>query len=96
MASCTTSFQDLESTVSFIEGNWTSEPSTIIDHIFQFHKNKFENNNQHRPLFTSNLFKKLSETEISILDAPFSCQEIKDAVWGCGESKAPPLDGFTF
>nr|GEU91646.1 reverse transcriptase zinc-binding domain-containing protein [Tanacetum cinerariifolium] len=78
----------------FIEGNWTSKPSAIIDHIFQFHKRKFENKNHHRPLFTSNLFKKLSETEISILDAPFSCQEIKDAVWGCGGSKAPEVEAL--
>ncbi|GKA62650.1 hypothetical protein Tco_0762169 [Tanacetum coccineum] len=31
-----------------------------------------------------------------MLDSPFSCQEIKLAVWECGGSKASGLDAFTF
>ncbi|GKD36029.1 RNA-directed DNA polymerase, eukaryota, reverse transcriptase zinc-binding domain protein, partial [Tanacetum coccineum] len=49
-----------------------------------------------RPHFTSNLFKKLLQDEVSILDAPFTTIEIKNSVWDCGGGKAPGPDGFTF
>nr|GEV13440.1 hypothetical protein [Tanacetum cinerariifolium] len=77
-------------------GSWISGPSMVISHIYNFHKAKFEDNLTHRPRFTSNLFKKISESDGSILDAPFSSDEIKNAVWDCGGGKAPDPDGFTF
>ncbi|GJY53365.1 RNA-directed DNA polymerase, eukaryota, reverse transcriptase zinc-binding domain protein [Tanacetum coccineum] len=70
------------------------ESSLVISHIFNFHKQKFEVASTNRPHFSSNLFETLSEYDISILDAPFSCEEIKEAIWNCGGSKGP--DGFTF
>nr|GEX27870.1 hypothetical protein [Tanacetum cinerariifolium] len=42
------------------------------------------------------LFKNLSDVEISLLDSPFSCEEIKEAVWNYGGEKSPGPDGFTF
>lgn len=64
--------------------------------IVQFHKQKFQKPASYHPRFTSNLFKTLSDVEVSLLDAPFSCKEIKNAVWDCGGNKAPGPDGFTF
>nr|GFA45866.1 RNA-directed DNA polymerase, eukaryota [Tanacetum cinerariifolium] len=72
------------------------EPSMVISYIYNFHKAKFEDNSTPRPQFTSNLFKKISELDGSLLDAPFSLDEIKNAVWDCGGGKAPGPDGFTF
>lgn len=31
-----------------------------------------------------------------MLEASFSLDEVKNAVWSCGNDKAPGLDGFTF
>ncbi|GKD49857.1 RNA-directed DNA polymerase, eukaryota, reverse transcriptase zinc-binding domain protein, partial [Tanacetum coccineum] len=64
--------------------------------IFNFYKSKLQDNPTSRPLFTCNLFKTLSNRDISILDAPFSLDEIKEAVWNYGGSKAPGPDRFTF
>ncbi|GJU81763.1 putative RNA-directed DNA polymerase, eukaryota, reverse transcriptase zinc-binding domain protein [Tanacetum coccineum] len=80
----------------YYNGSWISEPSIIISHIYNFHKAKFEDNLNPRPRFTSNLFKKILESDSYILDAPFSSDEIKNAVWDCGGGKAPGPDGFTF
>ncbi|GJR46821.1 cytochrome P450 [Tanacetum coccineum] len=70
-------------------GSWISDPPIIINHIFEFHKNKFSNSYLNRPSFNSSLFKNLSDVEISLLDSPFSCEEIKEAVWNCGGEKSP-------
>nr|GEX75687.1 delta(12) fatty acid desaturase DES8.11-like [Tanacetum cinerariifolium] len=43
-----------------------------------------------------NLFKTLSDVEVSLLDASFSCKEIKDVVWDRGGNKTPGPEGFTF
>lgn len=31
-----------------------------------------------------------------MLEASFSLDEVKNAVWSCGNDKAPGLDGLTF
>ncbi|GKD70694.1 cysteine-rich receptor-like protein kinase [Tanacetum coccineum] len=61
-----------------------------------FNEHKFADDIPSRIRFTSNLFKTLSDLEVTTLDAPFTSKEIKDAVWDCGGSKAPGPDGFTF
>ncbi|GJW25715.1 RNA-directed DNA polymerase, eukaryota, reverse transcriptase zinc-binding domain protein [Tanacetum coccineum] len=57
--------------------------------IFNFHKSKLQDNPTSQPLFTCNLFKTLSNRDISILDALFSLDEIKEAICNYGRSKAP-------
>ncbi|GKD57735.1 RNA-directed DNA polymerase, eukaryota, reverse transcriptase zinc-binding domain protein, partial [Tanacetum coccineum] len=76
-----------------------THPSTLLKCKLKNLKNsirKFEVTSTNRPHFLSNLFKTLSEYDILILDAPFSCEEIKEAVWNYGGSKAPGPDKFTF
>lgn len=34
--------------------------------------------------------------QADLLTAPFSLEEVKDAVWSCGEHKSPGPDGFNF
>ncbi|GJW01987.1 putative RNA-directed DNA polymerase [Tanacetum coccineum] len=79
-----------------LNGSWVSDPPIIINHIWEFHKNKFSNTCSNRPSFNSSLFKRLSDLAISLLDSPFSCEEIKEAVWNCGGDKSSGPDGFTF
>ncbi|GKE96982.1 RNA-directed DNA polymerase, eukaryota [Tanacetum coccineum] len=80
----------------FIDGVWVTDPSLVIENIFTFHEDKFHVSLLSRPRFTSNLFKTLTSDDISLLDAPFTCEEIKRAVWNCGSGKATGTDGFTF
>nr|GFA68303.1 hypothetical protein [Tanacetum cinerariifolium] len=79
----------------FIDGVWVIDPSLVIVNIFTFYKDKFHVSLPSRPHFTSNLFKTLT-SNISLLDAPFTCEEIKRAVRNCGSGKASGPDGFTF
>ncbi|GJR65249.1 putative RNA-directed DNA polymerase [Tanacetum coccineum] len=75
-----------------ILGSWVTEPSLITEHIFHVFEKKFKETNLSRPTFSSNLFNHLSLEDITFLDRPFSNQEIKDAVLGCGGDKAPGPD----
>ncbi|KAJ9550052.1 hypothetical protein OSB04_022595 [Centaurea solstitialis] len=46
--------------------------------------------------FRSSRFRKISESQNCMLEAPFTAEEIKNAVWSCGGEKAPGPDGFSF
>nr|GEX54224.1 RNA-directed DNA polymerase, eukaryota [Tanacetum cinerariifolium] len=39
---------------------------------------------------------KLNQEQVSDLESPVPNDEIRNAVWGCGENKSPRPDGFTF
>ncbi|GJX59890.1 RNA-directed DNA polymerase, eukaryota [Tanacetum coccineum] len=80
----------------FSNGHWLTDPCLVTFEIYQFYSAKFRASQQNRPYFVSSLFKTLPDFESSLLDAPFTVQEIKNAVWDCGGSKAPGPDGFTF
>ncbi|GJV58064.1 hypothetical protein Tco_1459069 [Tanacetum coccineum] len=79
-----------------INGLWVSEPNLVKSHIFNFYEHKFKNTNPNRIRFTSDRFKRLSDFDISLLEAPISNDEIQKAVWSCGGGKSLGPDGFTF
>ncbi|GKD29318.1 putative RNA-directed DNA polymerase [Tanacetum coccineum] len=64
--------------------------------FFQVYSDRFLENTPRRPRFHSNKFKSISELQKCFLERPFEYDEIKKAVWSCGEDKAPGPDGFTF
>ncbi|GJV46943.1 zinc finger, CCHC-type containing protein [Tanacetum coccineum] len=39
---------------------------------------------------------RLSSDQLDMLESPISRDEVRNAVWGCGENKSPGPDGFTF
>nr|GEW62405.1 transposon TX1 uncharacterized [Tanacetum cinerariifolium] len=79
-----------------INGLWITDPIVVKEHTFHFFESKFKESNNSRPSFSSNLFKRLSLEQNSLLSNPFTTQEIKDAVWDCGGDKAPGPDRFSF
>lgn len=42
------------------------------------------------------MFRTLEDHDRSFLEAQFTTEEIKEAVWGCGNDKCPGPDGFSF
>ncbi|GJX89545.1 putative RNA-directed DNA polymerase, eukaryota, reverse transcriptase zinc-binding domain protein [Tanacetum coccineum] len=53
-------------------------------------------NNSINGLLCNGRFSTLSPTESSFLDADFTINEIKEAVWSCAGSRAPGPDGLNF
>ena len=78
-----------------INGVWNIEPEAIKQEVHQFFKDKFYEKWPVRPKFINPGFKTLSPAHCSILDAPISHEEIKQAIWCCGGDKSPGPDGYT-
>ncbi|GKD59503.1 hypothetical protein Tco_1297012, partial [Tanacetum coccineum] len=79
-----------------VEGTWITDPSLIKDAFFQFDKDKFQA--QDSQVRFSNLphSRTLNSTDRDYLERLVTLEEIKEAVWDCGSSKAPGPEGFSF
>lgn len=77
-----------------IGGNWSTNPMAIKNEIFFFFKEKFAEKMRSRPSLSCNFNKTLSKSEATFLIEPFCPEEIKAAVWECGNERAPGPDGF--
>lgn len=60
-----------------VNGPWVEDPPTLKHHIADFFKKLFQEQDLHRPSFTSNRFKLLTTEQMSFLDALFFEEEIK-------------------
>lgn len=72
-----------------INGVWTSIPGDIKQNAFNFFKSKFHEPEPLKPMITDPAFAKLNNMEKSSLVARFSMEEIRAAVWECGNDKSP-------
>lgn len=68
----------------------------VKQEIFNHFSSQFAENEWNRPVLDGIDFKQLSHSDSSALTAPFTEEEIKLAVWGCGNGKSPGPDGFNF
>ncbi|KAI3509571.1 hypothetical protein L1887_24947 [Cichorium endivia] len=79
-----------------VNGKWVSSVDEVKGEVFRYFKNKFSETWPSRPKIVSRHFKSISMMEAIKLEAPFTMEEIKDALWACGCDKAPGPDGFNF
>ncbi|KAK1430439.1 hypothetical protein QVD17_13158 [Tagetes erecta] len=79
-----------------INGNWSTSPDHIKNYAFEFFKSKFSEPLGQRPTFLLPSVATLSEVEKGLLISIFNLEEIRMAVWDCGNDKSPGPDGFTF
>ncbi|KAJ9545225.1 hypothetical protein OSB04_024932 [Centaurea solstitialis] len=79
-----------------VNGSWVTDADRIKEAARSFFENKFAESHPFRPTISSSLFKKITDSQRASLEAPFTEKEVKDAVWSCGNNKAPGPDGFTF
>ncbi|KAJ9549873.1 hypothetical protein OSB04_022416 [Centaurea solstitialis] len=77
-------------------GIWQETPSVVKTIAKDHFARRFTEPFPKRPGFFSNKFKQLSQEDRDFLEAPFSSDEIKEAIWDCDGSKAPGPDGFNF
>lgn len=75
-------------------GVWNEDFNEIQEAARYHFANRFKELNSNRPLFHSNLFMKLDNSDVSILESEFTLEEVKEAVWTCSSSKSPSPDGL--
>ncbi|KAJ0469831.1 putative RNA-directed DNA polymerase [Helianthus annuus] len=79
-----------------IDGDWVSQPPLVKREILRFYRDLFREKHVCRPRFVSNELKQIPMDKKEDLIAPFTKEEIKEAVFDCGSEKAPGPDGFNF
>ncbi|GKA48669.1 RNA-directed DNA polymerase, eukaryota, partial [Tanacetum coccineum] len=71
--------------------SWVIEPNDIKRVFFDHFSCQFREPSYSRPELFSSKFKRLSVDQCLAIERPFCDEEIKTAVWECGDDKAPGL-----
>ncbi|GJX30864.1 RNA-directed DNA polymerase, eukaryota, reverse transcriptase zinc-binding domain protein [Tanacetum coccineum] len=79
-----------------VDGTWITDPSTIKDALLQFYKVKFQAQDSHIVFPNLPFSQTLNCRDRDNLERQVTLEEIKEAIWDCGSSKAPGRDGYTF
>ncbi|KAJ0880137.1 putative RNA-directed DNA polymerase [Helianthus annuus] len=79
-----------------IDGVWNTNPLAIKESLYEFFQNQFSEPMPVRPEMSCPNIATISDSEASMLERPFSEEEIKEAVWECDGDRAPGPDGFNF
>lgn len=80
----------------FTNGSYIVDPAGIYHEAVTYFKATFKEEYSTRPIFEGLTFNKLSPEQASSLVAPFSQEEINEAVNSCNAQKAPGPDGYNF
>nr|GEX74460.1 hypothetical protein [Tanacetum cinerariifolium] len=78
------------------DGEWIKESNAVKNDFFSHFRDRFDRPCKSRLTLDMEFPNKLSTDQSHYLESPFSMEEVKGAVWGCGLNKSPGLDGFTF
>ncbi|KAJ0433652.1 putative RNA-directed DNA polymerase [Helianthus annuus] len=79
-----------------INGIWETKASKVKKEVHRFFKMKYIEDMVCRPTLQGQGLKRLAEVDVDMLMSQFSEIEVKEAVFGCGDDKAPGPDGFNF
>nr|GEY23912.1 RNA-directed DNA polymerase, eukaryota [Tanacetum cinerariifolium] len=80
----------------FVNGVWHTEPSLVKDLFLDHFATRFKQPASPRIKLNMSLPNCLSSDQTNNLDRNITNDEIRAAVWDCGENKSPRPDGFTF
>ncbi|GKB11929.1 RNA-directed DNA polymerase, eukaryota, partial [Tanacetum coccineum] len=79
-----------------IEGEWVDDPIRVKDEFCNHFADRFNDPGTRHGGINFSFPNRLTFEQVSNLETSISDEEIRKAVWGCGENKSPGPDGFTF
>ncbi|GJY57104.1 RNA-directed DNA polymerase, eukaryota [Tanacetum coccineum] len=79
-----------------IEGEWVDDPIRVKDEFRNHFADRFNDPGTRHGRINFSFPNRLTFEQVSDLETSVSDEEIRKAVWGCGENKSPGPDGFTF
>nr|GFB23573.1 RNA-directed DNA polymerase, eukaryota [Tanacetum cinerariifolium] len=80
----------------FDNGLWCTDPGKVKEAFFNHFEARFKKPIAHRFMLNFPFNKRLSDMQAADLERNVSRDEIRLAVWNCGENKSPGPDGYTF
>ncbi|GJZ98807.1 RNA-directed DNA polymerase, eukaryota [Tanacetum coccineum] len=80
----------------FVDGNWVTDPTLVKDSFKSHFEARFNHPSTTRFKLSGPFHNRLSSAQMEDLDCAVSRDEIRRAVWSCGENKSPGPDGYTF
>lgn len=72
----------------YIPGNWVEDPMEVKEEVFNHFKSLFDQNCGSRPRLDGIPFDRISASQLVMLTADFSYEEIKGAVWDCDGNRS--------
>ncbi|GKE22508.1 RNA-directed DNA polymerase, eukaryota [Tanacetum coccineum] len=79
-----------------VDGEWMDDPSRVKEEFHNYFATRFQDPGANRGNINFTFPNRLSLDQVSDLESPILRDEIRLAVWGCGEDKSPGPNGFTF
>nr|GEU38861.1 putative ribonuclease H protein At1g65750 family [Tanacetum cinerariifolium] len=80
----------------FVDGSWCTEPGMIKEAFVNHFEARFKEPDNHRFKINFEFPKRLSQQQADDLERAVSRDDIKTAVWNCGDNKSPGPDGYSF
>nr|GFC95727.1 RNA-directed DNA polymerase, eukaryota [Tanacetum cinerariifolium] len=79
-----------------VDGDWVDDPSGVKNESRDHFDSRFQDPGTCHGKLNFTFPNRFTSDQATELENPISKDEIRDAVWGCGENKSPGPDGFTF
>nr|GFC00176.1 RNA-directed DNA polymerase, eukaryota [Tanacetum cinerariifolium] len=79
-----------------VDGDWVDDPIFVKQEFCNHFATRFQDPGPSRGCLNFDFPFRLNDEQSSVLESPVTREEIRIAVWGCGEDKSPGPDGFTF
>ncbi|GJY11692.1 RNA-directed DNA polymerase, eukaryota [Tanacetum coccineum] len=79
-----------------IDGDWIDDPKRVKDEFRDHFASRFNEPGPRLGHISFPFPNRLNDDQSADLETPITRDEIRLAVWGCGENKSPGPDGFTF
>ncbi|GJU99099.1 RNA-directed DNA polymerase, eukaryota [Tanacetum coccineum] len=80
----------------FDKGNWVSDPGVVKEVFCSHFESRFKKPAGQRLLLNFSFNKRLSDMQASDLERNVTRDEIRSAIWSCGENKSPGPDGTSW
>ncbi|GKE96421.1 RNA-directed DNA polymerase, eukaryota [Tanacetum coccineum] len=79
-----------------VDGEWIVEPMRVKEAFRNHFASRFQHPSSGRSHINFTFPNRLSQEQKEDLESHVSMDEIRKAVWDCGENKSPGPDGYTF
>ncbi|GJR93903.1 RNA-directed DNA polymerase, eukaryota [Tanacetum coccineum] len=79
-----------------VDGEWVDDPNRVKEEFRSHFATRFQAPVAYRSRLNFQFPYRLNNEQAADLENSITRDEIRNAIWGCGENKSPGPDGFTF